>query len=100
MPTDIDNAVVELLDNNGIKTTAEFGQFDNTQKARNSSPPLTKEVMLKFFKITKESAGEDKEYSSMTTEGFKNNFEKAFFEVISGKGNWFERVDGSRDPEN
>ncbi len=47
--------------------------------------------MMRFFKIagSKESAGEDKESSSMTTEGFKENLEKAFFEVISEKENWF-----------
>ncbi len=63
-----------------------------------SRSPL--DVMLKFFKITKESTGEDEKSSGMTTEGFKDNFEKAFFEVISEKEIWFERVDGSRDPAN
>ncbi len=73
MPTNINEAAVELLDKNGIRTTAEFGKL-----ARKHIPLLTNEVMLKFFKITKESAGEDEKSSSMTTEGFKDNFEKAF----------------------
>ncbi len=95
MPTNINEAVVELLDKNEIRTTAEFGKL-----ARKHIPLLTNEVMLKFFKITKKSAGEDEKSSSMTTEESRDNFKKAFSEVIDEKGSWFERTDDGLVPTN
>ncbi len=98
VPANVNEAVVELLDKNGIRTTAEFGKFDNTKPMHKQIPPLAYEVMLKFFKITKESAGKGEEPSSMTTEEFKDNFKKAFSEVIDEKKSWFERADDGWDP--
>ncbi len=84
-------AVVELLDKNGIETTAEFSGFDDPIKANENKFSLASDVMVRFYKIagSKKDPGEGKNLSSMTTEGFKDNFEKAFIEATSEKSNWF-----------
>ncbi len=86
------SAVVELLDRDGINTTANFWQTNASQKNPESHglPPVVNAVMLGFFRIEK-GEGTDKS-SGMTTERFKENFEKAFNdEITSEKKDWFSK---------
>ncbi len=100
--TDIHEAGTELLNRNGIRTTDEFKGFGNPAEGEKNKFLLASDVMVRFYMIagSKEGAEEGKGLSDMTTEGFKDNFEKAFLEATSERRNSFERVEESWDSTN
>ena len=86
----VGNAVDELLDKNGIGTTAEFKQAGDSEKALDNKAAAAGIVMTKFIDNARE-----KGTVGIKTEKFKSDFEKAFLEVISERKDWFERIDRS-----
>ncbi len=83
---DVFDAIAELLNKDGMGTSAKFREDTTYNKAK-----LCAEVMAECNKITNESN------KPTNTENFKANFRQAFDQITKENPNWFERVDGGWD---